>query len=797
MSLRFRILLLTGLFFALLMGIGWVGLDSTNDLHKELLARHRQTSQAELNATAAQATFEKQVQEWMNVLVRGDSRQDQERYWARFLQQEAATRRWVEVLMAGLPPESEAVTLADNFLSEHRQLGETHREALARMQAGGGSSLRNADEMVRRLDRELAETFDHIVHILSADRKSMEASMGVLMVRNTALTAISMGGAAMVSFLVLACWLHRWVNRPVRSVINQAEKIAEGNFDQCEELSSSSEIVQLQQALNAMAGSLKSSYEGLETANRELERARDEALDASRLKSEFLANVSHEMRTPLNGIIGMSELLTETPLNRDQTIMADIARVSAKTLLAVINDLLDFSKIEADSIDLHCIEFSLEGLLEEAIMVVTPRVDANDVALGSVVERGVPQQIWGDPVRLKQILTNLLANAGKFTQRGEISLRTRVLEVVDRRVHLEFVVSDTGIGIPEDKLEVIFEAFRQADGTSAREHSGTGLGLSISQRLATLMGGNISVESEVGKGSCFTVEAWFPIGQGQVEYSAPDRLIRGKRVLIVDDHAINREILVRQTESWGCHTHAVALASEALDVLNSLNGGNGVDLIITDYQMPGMDGHEFARRVMDRADCKDLPIILLTSVAPGQGMVDTPGELFAGVATKPVIKRSLYEVVAGVLGGAASPVQPPVPEKALKPPKAPSSARVLLVEDDKMNRKYLSMLLRKSGFEHDMVENGKEAVAAVQKGIYDLVLMDCSMPVMDGYEATRRIRETAVIGRGPHIIGLTGHAGTEARDKCMAAGMDQYISKPVEPEQLLQEIDNLVAVPSR
>ncbi|MFP6876203.1 MAG: response regulator [Roseibacillus sp.] len=796
MSLRFRFLLLSCLFLTMMLGIGWLAFTSLERLHARLLAQHLQVSESEVHAVSVQVSLTYQMKEWQSLVAVGHDEGEWHWRWASFARAETETRRRLALVIGGLPADSKASKLAAHFLKVHDQMGEDCREALADLRTGAPGAEERAMELVNKDATAAMLTFDHIVQMLSADRQSMQARMEMLKVRNIAITTLSIAGATVLAFLVLVLSINRWVNRPLLSIVKQADKIAGGKFVQRAAPSSSTDIVQLQGALNKMAGSLKAGYEYFETVNIELEQARDEALDASRLKSEFLANVSHEMRTPLNGVIGMSELLVDTKLDRDQTTMATIMRSSAKTLLAVINDLLDFSKIEADHVKLKVIEFELEGVLEESILVVAPKVDASEVALGFVMESGVPARICGDPVRLKQVLTNLLSNAGKFTGEGEVSVRVRNLETGEGGAHLEFSVCDTGIGIAKEKQELIFEAFRQADGSATRVHTGTGLGLSITKKLVNLMGGSIEVESRLGKGSRFIVEAWFPIAEIQPgEDCTGSPALESKRVLIVDDHAINREILTRQFESWGCSAVAVTLGKEAIEILQR---DSSFDLILSDYQMPGMDGHKLARCLKKLPRVRDIPIVLLTSVAPGLGMEDAPEGLFAAVATKPIIKQALFDVATGILAGSGMRGDKRLPEaksamRRQQRTPAEAKARLLVAEDDPMNRKYMSLLLRKAGFRHDLVENGKQAIEAMQRGNYDLVLMDCSMPVVDGYAATQAIRELTVGGKSPYIIGLTGHTGKCAEEKCLESGMDHYMPKPIEPERLCEEITAALA----
>ena len=793
MSLCFRFLLLTGLFLATVILICWSAFASFQRLDRVLFLEHHRSFQSEIHAVSAQVSLTGQLKEWDALVVVGDE-DARDRHWKVFLQEEAEIRRHLGLLMARLPMGSEASRLLVQFLRQHRDMGEACRRVRAEMNTDPTGA--EAGVFGTGAAAALVETFEQVVLTLSSERQSLAARMESEKVRNIALTVASMGGAVLVAFLVVVLLIGRWVNRPLHEIVKQADKIAGGEFEQRSSPSSSIEVTKLQGAINAMASSLRVNYNHLQEMNLELEQARDEAVEASRLKSEFLANVSHEMRTPLNGVIGMSELLIETRMDREQKSMCSIMRSSGRTLLAVINDLLDFSKIEADHIDFHEIDFDLESVLEESILVVAPRVNANEVALGFVVESGVPARLHGDPLRVKQVLINLLSNASKFTSRGEISVRVRLLESGEQMARLEFAVRDTGIGIPKEKQDLIFEAFRQVDGSTTRKHTGTGLGLTITSRLVSMMGGSIRVESEEGRGSVFVAEVCLGLPElpmGVPSAGAND--LAGRRILVVDDHEINREIITRRLEGWGCWTKAVSSGPEALALLAE---DSDFDLLLTDFQMPGMTGCELAERLVKSEGLGKISRVLLTSVEPGHGMGQQPDGLFSAVATKPIIKQALFEVLVGVLA---------VPVEGQRPCRSPEAGpgtrrsefletdvRLLVAEDDPMNRKYISLLLRKAGFQHDLVENGQQALEAIETGNYDLVLMDCSMPVMDGYEATQLVRERMTKQEAPYIMGLTGHTGREARDRCLRSGMDHYLTKPIEPQRLCEELRAAIAL---
>ena len=592
--------------------------------------------------------------------------------------------------------------------------------------------------------------------------------------------------AAMATFVGVAVmlWVVFPVSRRMKRLVDATKQIGKGTTEAPISVAGHDELSELSHEFNQMRVRL-------EEAQEKLREAMERAKGASKAKGDFLANMSHEIRTPMNAIMGITELTLGTDLTEEQRDYQNLVEQSAQALLLLLNDILDYSKIEAGKLELECREFDLRGSLGDVLHTLALRAAEKNLELAFRVEPAVPRILAGDLTRLRQVIVNLVGNALKFTDRGEVLVSVESGKKLDGQVELLFKVSDTGIGVRADRQETIFEVFAQADSSTTREFGGSGLGLAISKRIVKKMGGEIWVESVVGVGSTFSFTAVFGVGSKELDGDTDFlQSLDGLPVLVVEDNVTQREIVDEMLQNWRMTGILCADAEGALAKLAELEReGQEVKLLIADRAMPGMDGIQLARHVRGQSGWADLPIILLTSVRDGTPIADVDSLGIIKVVNKPIKQSLLLDAIMLAMGMGTRLPRSRGSERGRRPREV-GSMEILLAEDGKVNQLVAVRLLQRRGHRVTVVENGLEALNRVRKESYDAILMDIQMPVMSGFEAAMEIRdrEKKTGGHVP-IIAMTAHAMPGDREECLNAGMDDYVSKPIESDEFYEVVE--------
>ncbi len=695
-----------------------------------------------------------------------------------------------------LPASAKVTKLETNLSGLESNIHQIYLTALRRL--NHRNDIFNADEKIKKqLSYTQETTLVRTADMVQKAEKELKGSDEL--VKKWKKIELIIVAITLVLVIIISFGLSHSVSRQLSQLNEGIDIIAKGNLDHRVDTKTKDEIGYFSRSFDDMTRTLKKNMN-------EMTQARMDAEQASIAKTEFLANMTHEIRTPMNGVLGMLETLSETPLTTEQKNFMDIAKTSADAMLALINDILDFSKVEAGKLDIENIDFNLRTTLENSTDMLAVKAFEKGIEFACIIKEDVPVDLNGDPGRIRQIISNLCGNAIKFVEKGEVSIQVSVQSQSEQSVLLLFKVTDTGIGIPESKIPILFDSFTQVDASTTRKYGGTGLGLAISKQLVELMGGRIGVESEQGKGSTF----WFTIDFHRQRIS-PDKQIlpcedlKGVKILIVDEKVLNHKVLSEHLKSWECRFEAATTGNEAVRLLKeACLDKDPFQIVLMDMHLPSMTGEEAGRLIKNDPGLKETHLVVVSSAAKRGDAARFKQYGFSGFLTKPVKKQQIFDCLRALLGTSSEylndPKSPIITQYTLEDhtpivEDATTGLDILLVEDNIINQKVVTTFLKKTDHVITIANNGEEAVKITAEKKFDFILMDNQMPVMGGIEAAAIIRK-AENEKGIHtpIIALTANAMVGDREKFLAAGMDDYLSKPLKKQrlfQLISEFQNL------